>query len=99
MYKMALESEIWGCGPRQYDVPCLHGPGAKMQIRQQLLVPSVCRQASSSHGQCVGNNSADQNSSAPRLLALTLKQSPETGHGEARLLGGYHGVKDVLPYR
>ena len=57
------------------------------------------RQASSDHGQCVGNNSADQNSSAPRLLALTLKQSPETGHGEARLLGGYHGVKDVLPYR
>lgn len=33
---------------------------------------------SRSHGQWVGNNSADQNSSASRLLALMLKQSPET---------------------
>ena len=57
------------------------------------------RQASSDHGQCVGNNSADQNSSAPRLLALTLKQSPEVGRGEARLFGGQHEARGALPCR
>jgi len=46
------------------------------------------RQASSDHGQRVGNNSADQNSSAPRMLALTLKQSPEMG----QLIGGQRRV-------
>lgn len=67
-----------------------------MQIRGQLLVPSVRRQASSSHCRWVSNNSADQNSAAPRLLALTLKQSSETGHGGVRLLGGHCEVESVL---
>lgn len=48
---------------------------------------------------CVGNNSADQNSPAPRLLALTLKQSAGAGHGQAEILGGRDGVRDVLPCR
>ena len=66
--------------------------------RASMALGQKCKfgdgQASSDHGQCVGNNSADQNSSAPRL-----KQSPEVGRGEARFFGGQLEARGALPYR